>query len=41
MAVVSKGKLKLQRLIKINVPSVCLIIMCNTTNKIFAHSFIT
>ena len=40
MATVSKGKLKLQRLYKINVPLVGLIIICNTIN-IFVHSFIT
>ena len=40
MATVSKGKLKLQRLYKINVPLVGLIFICYTTN-IFAHSFVT
>ena len=40
MATVSKRKLKLQRLYKINVSLVGLIIICNTTN-IFVHSFIT
>ena len=39
MATVSKGKLNIQRLNKINVPLVGLIIIRNTTN-IFAHSFI-
>ena len=40
MATVSNGKLKLQRLNKINVSLVGLTIICNTTN-IFAHSFVT
>ena len=39
MATVSNVKLKLQRLNKINVPSVCLIFACNTTN-IFVHGFV-
>ena len=40
MVTVSKEKLKLQRLNKINVSLVGLIIIYNTTN-IFAHSFVT
>ena len=38
MATVSKGKLKIQQLNKINVLLVGLIIICYTTN-IFAYSF--
>ena len=34
MATVSKGKLKLQRLNKINVPSFCSIIICNTLSNL-------
>ena len=40
MATANKRKLKIQRLNKINVPLVGLIIISNTTN-IFAHGFTT